>query len=73
LFTGSAVEYYFDLGDNLIQARVSSRSTLKRGATVRIELPVESLRSFTLEGEPKARVGSRRLAALARVDDDPGG
>ena len=70
LFIGSAVEYYFDLGDTLIHARSSSRNTLKRGTTVHIELLADALRTFTLQGEPKVRLGSRRMAALARVDDD---
>jgi hypothetical protein len=38
-----------------------------------VELPADALRTFSLEGEPKARLGSRRLATLARVDDDGDG
>jgi iron(III) transport system ATP-binding protein len=70
LFTGNAVEYYVDVDSSLLQARSSSRHPLKRGDSVRIELPVDAIRTFSLEGEPKARLGSRRLASLARVDGD---
>jgi iron(III) transport system ATP-binding protein len=70
LFTGTSVEYYLDVGDGLIQARAGSRVQLRRGDPVRVEIPPEACRTFPLEGEPKARLGSRRLATLARLDDD---
>jgi ABC-type Fe3+/spermidine/putrescine transport system ATPase subunit len=73
LFTGNAVEYYFDLADTLLQARTGSRHPLKRGDAIGIELPADALRTFSLKGEPKVRIGSRRLATLARVDDDSAG
>ena len=73
LFTGTSVEYYLDVGKSLIQARAGSRVQLKRGDPVRVEIPPEACRTFRLEGEPKARLASRRLATLARLDDDNGG
>ena len=69
LFTGASVEYYLDVGDTLIQARGGSRTQLRRGDRVHVEIPPEACRTFALEGEPKARLGSRRLATLARLDD----
>ena len=72
LFTGTSVEYYLDVGATLIQARAGSRMQLKRGDPVRVEVPPEACRTFRLEGEPKARLASRRLATLARLDDDDG-
>ena len=73
LFIGNAVEYYLDVGATLVQARSSSRRPLQRGDDVQVEFPVDALRTFALEGEPKVRLGSRRLATLARVDDDGDG
>ena len=73
LFTGNAVEYYVDLANTLIQARSSGRRTLKRGDSVQVELPADCLRTFVLQGEPRARLGSNRLAMLARIDDDDDG
>jgi hypothetical protein len=73
LFTGTSVEYYLDVEKALIQARAGSRVQLKRGDPVRIEIPPDACRTFSLEGEPKARLGSRRLATLARLDDDDRG
>ena len=73
LFIGNAVEYYLDVGSTLVQARSSSRRPLQRGDDVHVEFPVDALRTFALEGEPKVRLGSRRLATLARVDDDGDG
>ena len=70
LFTGNSVEYYVDVDRTLIQARSPSRHPLKRGDSVHIELPADAIKTFVLEGEPKVRIGSRRLATLARVDDD---
>ena len=72
LFTGTSVEYYLDVGDALLQARAGSRFQLKRGDPVRIEIPPHAVRTFRLEGEPKARLGSKRLATLARLDDEAG-
>jgi hypothetical protein len=73
LFTGTSVEYYLDVEKALIQARAGSRVLLKRGDRVRVEIPPEACRTFSLDGEPKARLASRRLATLARLDDDDGG
>jgi iron(III) transport system ATP-binding protein len=73
LFTGNAVEYYLDIEATLIQARTGSRRPLQRGDAVQVELPADALRTFALHGEPKVRLGSRRLATLARVDDDSDG
>jgi iron(III) transport system ATP-binding protein len=73
LFTGNSVEYYVDVDRTLIQARSPSRHPLKRGDSVHIELPADAIKTFVLEGEPKVRIGSRRLATLARVDDDGDG
>ncbi|HYH91771.1 MAG TPA: ABC transporter ATP-binding protein [Candidatus Saccharimonadales bacterium] len=73
LFTGNSVEYYVDVDRTLIQARSPSRHPLKRGDAVHIEFPVDALKTFVLDGEPKVRIGSRRLATLARVDDDGDG
>jgi iron(III) transport system ATP-binding protein len=70
LFTGNAVEYYLDIGDALVQARAGSRDALRRGDPVRVEIPPQATRTFVLEGEPKVRLGSQRLARLARLDDD---
>ncbi len=72
LFTGTSVEYYLDVEGSLIQARAGSRVQLKRGDRIRVEIPPHACRTFRLEGEPKARLGSRRLATLARLDDDDG-
>jgi iron(III) transport system ATP-binding protein len=69
LFIGTSVEYYLDVSDSLIQARAGSRFQLKRGDPVRIEIPPHAIRSFAMEGAPKARLGSRRLATLARLDE----
>jgi hypothetical protein len=38
-----------------------------------VELPADCLRTFVLQGEPRARLGSNRLAMLARIDDDDDG
>jgi iron(III) transport system ATP-binding protein len=73
LFIGTSVEYYLDIGSSLIQARASSRSQLKRGDPVRVEIPPDACRTFSLDGEPKARLGSRRLATLARLDEEDDG
>ncbi len=73
LFTGTSVEYYLDVGNSLLQARAGSRMQLKRGDAVRVEIPPEACRTFSLEGEPKARLASRRLATLARLDDGDNG
>jgi iron(III) transport system ATP-binding protein len=73
LFIGNAVEYYLDIAGTLIQARSSSRRPLQRGADVQVEFPPDAVRTFCLDGEPKVRLGSRRLATLARVDDDGDG
>jgi iron(III) transport system ATP-binding protein len=73
LFTGTSVEYYLDVEDTLIQARAGSRVQLKRGDHVRVEIPPEGCRTFSIDGEPKARLGSRRMATLARIDDDDEG
>ncbi len=73
LFTGTSVEYYLDIGSTLIQARAGSRAQLKRGDPVRIEIPPDACRTFSLDGEPKARLGSRRLATLARLNEEDDG
>ena len=73
LFTGTSVEYYLDIGSTLIQARAGSRAQLKRGDPVRIEIPPDACRTFSLDGEPKVRLGSRRLATLARLDEEDDG
>jgi iron(III) transport system ATP-binding protein len=73
LFMGTSVEYYLDVSDTLIQARAGSRIQLKRGDQVRVEIPPHACRTFSVDGEPKARLGSRRLATLARLDEEEDG
>ena len=73
LFTGTSVEYYLDIEGALVQARAGSRVQLRRGDRVTVEIPPSAARTFSLEGEPKVRLGSRRLATLARLDDDDSG
>ena len=39
LFTGTSVDYQLEVGDQVVQARVSSRINLERGDRVHVELP----------------------------------
>jgi iron(III) transport system ATP-binding protein len=73
LFTGTSVEYYLDVGGTIIQARTGSRSRLRRGDPVHVELPSHALRTFAVAGAPRVRLTSKRMTALARVDDDDEG
>jgi len=66
LFTGTSVEYYIEVEDNLIQARANSRLKLKRGDPVRIELQPDDCRVFPVRGEPMVRISRRRMTALAK-------
>lgn len=69
LFTGISVEYYIEVEGALIQARADSRLKVGRGDRVHVELPPYECRVFPVRGEPLVRVGSRRMTALARVDE----
>ena len=69
LFTGTSVEYYIEVEGNLVQARANSRLKLRRGDPVHVELQPNECRLFTVRGKPMVRVGSRRMTALARVDE----
>ncbi len=68
LFTGTSVEYYIEVEGALIQARANSRLKLRRGDRVLVELQPHDCRIFPLMGEPRVRIGSRRLTALARIE-----
>ena len=59
LFTGTSVEYHVRVAGQLLQARVSSRVDFARGDAIRVELPAESIRVFSLAG------GSAAAAARA--------
>ncbi len=50
LFTGTSVEYHVRAAGQLLQARVSSRIDFTRGDAIRVELPPESIRVFSLAG-----------------------
>jgi iron(III) transport system ATP-binding protein len=56
LFTGTSVEYQLECGDQVIQARVSSRIDLERGDRVQVELPPEACGLFPAPAgaEPRA-------------------
>jgi iron(III) transport system ATP-binding protein len=69
LFTGTSMEYYIDAEGALVQARCNSRLKLERGDPVLVELQPYDCRVFPIHGEPRVRIGSRRLASLARVDE----
>jgi iron(III) transport system ATP-binding protein len=68
LFTGISVEYYLEVAGGVIQARASSRLKLRRGDAVRVELQPDDCRVFPVRGEPRVRVGSRRMTALTRLE-----
>lgn len=69
LFTGNSMEYYIEVEGNLVQVRADSRLKLRRGDSVRVELRPFDCRVFPVRGKPLVRVGSRRLSALARVEE----
>lgn len=69
LFTGTSVEYYMDVDGTLVQARANSRLKLRRGDPVQVELQPYDCRVFPVRGEPRVRIGSRRMSALARVEE----
>ena len=50
LFTGTSVEYHVRVAGQLLQARVSSRIDFARGDAIRVELPPQSIRVFSLSG-----------------------
>jgi iron(III) transport system ATP-binding protein len=52
LFTGTSVDYQLEVGDQVLQARVSSRINLERGDRVRVELPAAACAVF--EASPSA-------------------
>jgi iron(III) transport system ATP-binding protein len=52
LFTGTSVDYQLEVGDQVIQARVSSRIDLERGDRVQVELPAEACALFPASAEP---------------------
>lgn len=69
LFTGNSMEYYIEVEGNLVQVRADSRLKLRRGDAVHVELRPFECRVFPVRGKPLVRVGSRRLSALARVEE----
>ncbi len=50
LFVGISVEYHLRVGDESIQARVSSRIDLKPGDATKVELPPDAIHVFRLGG-----------------------
>jgi iron(III) transport system ATP-binding protein len=70
LFTGTSVEYQLEVGDQVIQARVSSRIDLQRGDRVQVELPPEACALFPAsEAEPAT--GAAAQPAVAGPGPEP--
>jgi iron(III) transport system ATP-binding protein len=65
LFTGSAVDYQLEVGDQLVQAHVSSRIRLERGDRVQVELPPGACQVFQrddLAANPPSEVAAEMPA-----------
>jgi iron(III) transport system ATP-binding protein len=64
LFVGISVEYHVRIGDEVIQARVSSRIDLQPGDSTKVELPPDAIHVFRLGG-------ARARAATAPTAERP--
>jgi iron(III) transport system ATP-binding protein len=69
LFTGTSVDYQLEVGEQVVQARVSSRINLERGDRVQVELPPAACAVFpaSVPSGPPHGAGARPNAAELRA------